>query len=448
MIMTSRTKTIHIIGASFAGQAFVDKYQSINPDCQLIVIDKEKAPSYIPNGLNQLLRGDIGNLSEAMWQSPYQDPPSQHKFIKAEVLAIRSSSNLLILKDSQGRIFEEPYETLVCAMGATPESHYMEVQPSRRILVTKYYHDSQSSLDLIENSQKILVIGAGLIGLDLAYSLSLRGKDVVLLEAADRPDVYQTDAEMIAPIMSDMSARQVTFIKNARVKAIKEVDEAIVAQTEQGESFQGDLAILAINFRPNSHLLEGQVSCALDKTILVTEHLQTSQENIYAIGDLIPSYFGVLGMAYYTPLINQAIKTGQALALHLAGYPIPPLQTVKVFGSHHFGYYRASVGLTEEEAELYMDTCSYLYQFGYSEDLFWLKLIARKEDGVLVGAQLLSKSNTLLLANQLGQAVALKLTDDHLAFQDFLFLQGHSDAAYHLHEACLKLFEKRHSHED
>lgn len=73
MIMTSRTKTIHIIGASFAGQAFVDKYQSINPDCQLIVIDKEKAPSYIPNGLNQLLRGDIGNLSEAMWQSPYQD---------------------------------------------------------------------------------------------------------------------------------------------------------------------------------------------------------------------------------------------------------------------------------------------------------------------------------------------------------------------------------------
>ncbi len=203
MIMTSNTKTIHIIGASFAGQAFVDKYQSLNPDCQLIVIDKEKAPNYIPNGLNQLLRGDIGNLSEAMWQSPYQDPPSQHKFIEAEVLAIQSSSNLLILKDSQGRIFEEPYETLVCAMGATPESHYMEVQPSRRILVTKYYHDSQSSLDLIENSQKILVIGAGLIGLDLAYSLSLRGKDVVLLEAADRPDVYQTDAEMIAPIMSD-----------------------------------------------------------------------------------------------------------------------------------------------------------------------------------------------------------------------------------------------------
>lgn len=253
MIMTSRTKTIHIIGASFAGQAFVDKYQSLNPDCQLIVIDKEKAPNYIPNGLNQLLRGDIGNLSEAMWQSPYQDPPSQHKFIEAEVLAIQSSSNLLILKDSQGRIFEEPYETLVCAMGATPESHYMEVQPSRRILVTKYYHDSQSSLDLIENSQKILVIGAGLIGLDLAYSLSLRGKDVVLLEAADRPDVYQTDAEMIAPIMSDMSSRQVTFIKNTRVTAIQEVDEAIVAQTEHGELFQGDLAILAINFRPNSH---------------------------------------------------------------------------------------------------------------------------------------------------------------------------------------------------
>ncbi|HEP1517375.1 TPA: FAD-dependent oxidoreductase [Streptococcus pyogenes] len=448
--MTLTTKTIHVIGASFAGLAFVDKYKDLNPDSQIILIDKESCPNYIPNGINQLFRGDIQDLSDAMWGRAClaAQIESNHRFIQAEVLAIEAPSNTLLLKDSQGRVFEEGYETLVCAMGASPQSHYIETSQTNKVLLTKYYEESQASLKLIEASQEVLVIGAGLIGLDLAYSLSLQGKRVKLIEAAERPDFYQTDAELIAPVMAEMSTHHVTFINNKRVTAIHEIEGKVVAHTEQGDTFQGDLAILAINFRPNTHLLQGQVACALDKTILVNENLQTSQANIYAIGDMVSLHFGILGMDYYTPLINQAMKTGQALALHLAGYPIPPLQTVKVLGSSHFGYYRASVGVTEEEAELYMDTCSYLYQNGDSKNLFWLKLIARKTDGILIGAQLLSKTNALVIANQLGQALALKVTDADLAFQDFLFLQGHSDLAYHLHEACLKLFEKRLRHED
>ena len=139
-------------------------------------------------------------------------------------------------------------------MGASPQSHYIETSQTNKVLVTKYYEESQASLKLIEASQEVLVIGAGLIGLDLAYSLSLQGKRVKLIEAAERPDFYQTDAELIAPVMAEMSTHHVTFINNKRVTAIHEIEGKVVAHTEQGDTFQGDLAILAINFRPNTHL--------------------------------------------------------------------------------------------------------------------------------------------------------------------------------------------------
>lgn len=105
--MTLTTKTIHVIGASFAGLAFVDKYKDLNPDSQIILIDKESCPNYIPNGINQLFRGDIQDLSDAMWGRAClaAQIESNHRFIQAEVLAIEAPSNTLLLKDSQGRVF-------------------------------------------------------------------------------------------------------------------------------------------------------------------------------------------------------------------------------------------------------------------------------------------------------------------------------------------------------
>lgn len=112
--MTLTTKTIHVIGASFAGLAFVDKYKDLNPDSQIILIDKESCPNYIPNGINQLFRGDIQDLSDAMWGRAClaAQIESNHRFIQAEVLAIEAPSNTLLLKDSQGRVLKKVMKRL------------------------------------------------------------------------------------------------------------------------------------------------------------------------------------------------------------------------------------------------------------------------------------------------------------------------------------------------
>lgn len=68
-------------------------------------------------------------------------------------------------------------------MGAKAESHYIKGADNEKVLTTKYFTNSRDALDKIDDSQAILVIGAGPIGIDLAYSLSLKGKSVTLIEA-------------------------------------------------------------------------------------------------------------------------------------------------------------------------------------------------------------------------------------------------------------------------
>lgn len=449
-IIRNMTEKIHIIGASFAAIACAEQLVTLKPEAEIILIDKESKSNYLPNGLNYYLRQSITDLSQSLWDSPILHGHKQVDRLQGEVIEINSQEKSLSLKLADGSICQEAYETLVCAMGAKAESHYIKGADNEKVLTTKYFTNSRDALDKIDDSQAILVIGAGPIGIDLAYSLSLKGKSVTLIEAADHVDFHQTDIEMLDPLLTEMANMGICLLTQTRIKAIEETPQGLSLVTDKGEVISGDLAFLAVNFRPNSDLLDSQVECLLDKTVKVDEHFKTSNPSIYAIGDLVSSQFSPLGIPYYTPLINQAVRSGQALAYHLAGYNVPMLESTKVVGGHHFGYYRSSVGITEEEASIYSDLVTFVYQAELEEDssIFRIKLIVSQCDGRLLGAQCLSKVNHLLLTNQLSQAVSQKLCDYQLAFQDFIFLKGESELAYHLHQACLEVFEKRNRHEN
>ncbi|EHJ57456.1 hypothetical protein HMPREF9318_01294 [Streptococcus urinalis FB127-CNA-2] len=260
----------------------------------------------------------------------------------------------------------------------------------------------------------------------------------------DRLDYRQFDSAMLNPLEAAIAETSVTLIRNERVEEIKECQSGIRAITKSQRIIEADVVLLAVNFRPNSHLLDGICEKHSDLTIKVNQNMQTSQSTIYAIGDLVSCPMFSLDENYYAPLINHVIRTGQKVAYHFLGVKTPPLRTTKVMGSHHFGFYRSSIGLTEEEASLYQDTISYVYRNLEKGNIFCLKLIASKKEGKLLRAQILSKETNLMLANQLSQAISYSLTDQDLAFQDFIYSKGNADMADYLHKASLKLFEKRH----
>lgn len=437
---------IHIIGASFAGMACAQKLAQLLPNKEIILIDKEQHSEYIPNGINAYLRGQISDISEAKWQPDQLPLPRNITFINAEVTSIVASKNQLHLRSSEGGASIETYETLVCAMGAKAKSSFITGSSLEDVMTTKSYSDSKKCLEKIKEKDNIIIVGSGVIGLDLAYSLSLENKDVTILEATQDLNFRQLDQDMMRPILDAMAETSVTYHTNSCVKEIKERENGLSVFTDLGEEFKTDLVILAVNFRPNSQLLEEHGLCHLDKTVKVNDHFQTDFDNIYAIGDLIALDLATIKVPYYNPLINQAVKTGEKLAYHLAGYEIPTISTTKVMGSHYFGYYVSSVGLTEEEGSLYHQLVSSTVKLSLDtkeQSEIWIKLIAEEKTGLLKGCQIVSKVNHLLLANHLSQSISSQQTDLDLAFQDFIYTKGEMELAYCLHQAALALFEKR-----
>lgn len=441
-------KKIHILGASFSGKACALKLAQLMPELEIILIDKEVDAQYIPNGVNDQLRGKIIDLAESKMELWNDEEICQRLIVThAEVLEIRSKEQVLLLRYPNNELKIEPYETLICAMGSIAKSQYIKGSDLDGVLTTKTFKESQKALEMIKEKEDIIIVGAGIIGIDLAYSLSLQGKKVTLLEATDTIQFRQFDKEMMIPLQAEMEAIGIRIVKNVRVKEISQTNSGNLRLiSDSGQSYEGERVLLAVNFRPNSHLLESVVERSLDKTVKVNKNLRTSDPHIYAIGDLIALPLSTIHLPYYSPLINQAIKTGQYLAYHLAGIDLPPLQQTKVIGSHSFNLYQSSVGLTEEEGSLYEDLvshCQKIQSDDNSSALAWLKLIARRKDGRIVGCQIISKDNHLLLINQVSQAISIQLSDSELAFQDFVFLKGESEMAFLLHEAALGLFEKR-----
>ncbi|WP_205015701.1 NAD(P)/FAD-dependent oxidoreductase [Streptococcus porcinus] len=440
------TKKIHIIGASFSGLACAEKLAQLLPNTQIILIDKDQSPDYIPNGLNEHLRGNINHLSQAMWQGLPSSKSKNIVRLHAEVVKIDSKKKELLLKIDDQDIIFEPYQLLVCAMGSEARSNFIKGSDRDGVITTKSYFDSQEALSKIEESQEIVVVGAGVIGLDFAYSLAQKGKKVTLVEAANDINFHQFDNDMIAPIRTKINQKGISLVTNTRVtEIIENQDESLSVLTDCGQSYKGDIVMLAVNFRPNSSLLENIVDCHLDRTIKVDSVMKTSDPNIYAIGDLIALKQSVINFPYYSPLISHAIRTGQYLAYHLAGIGLSKLEMTKLSGSFNFDYYQSSAGLTEEEGSLYHQLISYCHKAKLSKDgsLIWIKLIAKRGNGQLVGCQIISECNNLLLTNYVSQAIILKQKDSDLAFHDFIFLKGEGELVYHLHEAAVNLFEKR-----
>jgi len=215
-----------------------------------------------------------------------------------------------------GEEYSESYDKLLLSPGAEPVKPPIPGIEDEAILTLRNVPDTDRIKDYLKDHkvEKAVVVGGGFIGLEMAENLHQLGLAVTIVEMADQV-MAPLDFEMAAEVHQHLKDKRVGLLLNDAVAAFKRDAGGLVVQMQSGKTLQADLVILSIGVRPDSKLAaDAGLDLANNKAILVNSHLQTSDPDIYAVGDAIALPNPITKKTMSTYLAGPANKQGRIAA--------------------------------------------------------------------------------------------------------------------------------------
>ena len=250
-----------------------------------------------------------------------------------------------------------------------------------------------------EDIREILILGGGLIGIEIAEALTVSGARVTIVEKENQILPF-LDPEMAALVEKHMEQKGVRIIKNETVLSFiggKKVEYARLRKYK----LPADLVIIAVGIKPNVELAE-KIGLKIGKTgaIAVNEYMQTSDPDIYAAGDCCETVHVVTKKPYYLPLGSIANKQGRVVGTNIAGgkQVFPPVAGTVIIRVFDFNI--AKTGLSEREAieNGFDPICCYVPEYDREHfipgaEIINIKLIADRKSRQILGAQIIGRGD-------------------------------------------------------
>ncbi|MFS0950749.1 FAD-dependent oxidoreductase [Enterococcus thailandicus] len=430
-----------VIGGSHAGIAASKFLKKLDPTTTVCLIEKSNVLGFIPSSINLIFKGLFS--ADEMEKGEVGDQETL-EHLGIQLLLETTVTNIDLKKkevfyqdNATKQITTETFDKLILAMGSDrfapliPESEAVHSS----IITYKSRAKTIEAYQKINDSNQIAIVGAGLIGLELASSLATKStKKITIIEQMNRPVFRYFDEEitdiLLQHIPESIDLRLSESFNQCQTVKIDE-REQLEVQFFSGQTKLVDACVFAVNPKPEVALVEGLVDLDFDQTILVNDFMQTSDPDVYAIGDLTKLPFGFHGEPAYLPLIGNARKTALVAASHITladPKPIPTSQ--RSIGTEIFGVFLGSSGITQDEADFYgLETSSitktYTHFSNYHpvKDFFvTFKVLYDTKTKQLFGAQLISNQKDMLdLLNVLTQMIVDQTKVDDLVFSELYY---------------------------
>ena len=442
-----------IVGGGPAGFQAALSARKSNPDVSIALIRREKTamiPCGIPYVLHTLKNVDDDILPDAALEKCNVD------IIIGEVSG--SSDHTLKMNNNT----EIGYKKLVLATGSRP--FYPKIQGIEKegiYFVKKDYEYLKVLKNKVENSKKILIIGGGYIGVEIADELSKAGKDVVLIEMMPRLLGVTMDPEFSADLQSELEKNGVKICTGCKVMQFTGNGFIEGVNLDNGDHLEADMAILSVGYKPNLEIAElFGIDIYQDVGIIVDEYQRTSQPDIFAAGDCALHKHSITGNASRVMLASTAMAQGRSVGSNL--FSISFLKSFQgTLGSFSTKVGKLSFGvsgLTEGEAKE-MGIRYYTGEFdsvdrhpGKLPDAtkVHIKLIFSRHSHVLIGAQVRGGDSVGELVNMLSVMIQKQMTDMEI---DTLQIGTHplltaSPIVYPVINATVNAIEKWYSHKN
>jgi NADPH-dependent 2,4-dienoyl-CoA reductase/sulfur reductase-like enzyme/rhodanese-related sulfurtransferase len=429
---SSDTPHIVIVGAVAGGASCAARLRRRNEFARITLIERGGDVSFANCGLPYYIGGEITDRSRLALQTPQSLEAMLNVQVRVhtEALSIDPGSKTLKIKNLRTDQEEDiPYDNLVLAPGAVPLRPPLPGIEDSRVLTLRTLQDMDAIKQTAGSAKSAVVIGAGFIGLEMAEQLVHLGIDVSLVEM--QPQVLpQLDPEMTRFVEDSLRAGGINLLMGDSVKGF-ESGERLTVSLASGKFLETDLVILSIGVRPENTLAKN-AGLALGPRghVKVNGYMQTSDPNIYAVGDVIEHTEPVFGKPAAVPLGGLANRQGRVAADHITAGD----QTVPYPGSlgtsivRVFETVAAVTGWTEKRLKAegipYKTTVVNDYHHAsYYPDAVPLsiKLIWSPENDRILGAQAVGVEGVDKRIDVLATAILGKLTIDQLSHMELAY---------------------------
>ena len=335
------SKSVVIVGASHAGaQTCVSLRQSGWDGAITVFGDEPALPYHRPPLSKGFLSGEKG-VQEILIrpEAAYETAGIQMR-LGERIAAI--DRNAKQVRTDSGDVV--PYDKLVLTTGARVRKLPIPVAELESVFYLRDMADVLSIQDKAKTASAAVIIGGGYIGLETAASLRKQGLDVTVLEAM--PRILQ---RVTAPVLSEFYARihgeeGVQIFENTVASEIIESDDGLVVLAGDDRSFAADMVIIGIGVIPNMELAETS-GLALGNGIEVNEFCQTSDEDIYAAGDVTWHHNPIYDAYIRLESVPNATEQAKTVAAHITG-KLKPYNSLPWFWSDQFDLKLQIAGLS------------------------------------------------------------------------------------------------------
>ena len=308
-----------IIGGVAGGATVAARLRRMDEKANIILFERGKYVSYANCGLPYYIGDTINNREKLFVQTAkgFTDRFRIDIRTEQEVTAIRPDKKEVEIKNlSTGETYTETYDKLVLSPGAEPLRPGIEGIGSKKIFTLRNVPDTDTIKNYVntENPKRAIVVGGGFIGLEMAENLHDLGIQVDVVEMANQV-MAPLDFSMAAIVHRQLTDKGVGLHLEDGVSRFEEKDGGVTVHLRSGKQIATDMVLLSIGVRPETKLAK-DAGLAIGERggIAVNDYMQTSDADIYALGDAVEVRHLVTGQPALIPLAGPANKLGRIVA--------------------------------------------------------------------------------------------------------------------------------------
>lgn len=344
------------MGGGASGGTTAQFARKTDRTAHITIFEKGKYPHYSKCGLPYAIAGTIPDfLNLIEFSEEYFSKEHIELLLGATVEDIDLQHHTVTAKKGIERI-EREFDNLVLATGSAPAVPLIQnIQKNNTLLsgihVLRTIDDGRAILSGIKKGKKATIVGAGLIGLEMADTLKKKGMSVTVVEALPTILANTLDDDM-SDLVREAIQEYVTMYTNHFATQVKDKQGSVThlviknRETNEEKIIETDLLVIATGTKPET-MLAKRIGCTIGRTggILVNENAETPVKNVYAVGDCTEYYDFVTGEPICVGLGSIGVRQGIAAGTNAAGgtYNLPK-GLLMTRTSEFFGVEIAAVG--------------------------------------------------------------------------------------------------------